>query len=243
MTLDGGAFTRAYREVVIGNHFFEEPGYYVREEPRYRTTLEAIEALQLPRGARMLEIGGGQIALLGTRLLGLDATLGDVGDTYADAVTRHGVQFVRCDLVRDDLPQKDHYDLVVLCEVVEHVPIPLHLVLEKVKGWMRPGGKLFVTTPNLYRLRNVVRLALGLRVFDHFFYPEPGHSLGHPFEYSPDHLRWHVERAGFRVRSLEERQLGGGGSRAITRAARLAARPLQLVPRWRDTLVLVAEKV
>lgn len=143
-------------------------------------------------------------------------------------MTRHGVDFRRCDLIRDDLPERGAFDAAVLCEVVEHLPVPLHLVLEKVLRWVRPGGFVFLTTPNLYRLRNVVRLATGRELFCPLYYPEPGQGIGHPFEFSADHLRWHMERAGLEGVVVELTQLTMRGSSPGAEVARLAAWPLLL---------------
>ena len=137
----------------------------------------------------------------------------------------------------------EEFDLVVLCEVVEHLPMPLHTVLEKVKAWMAPGGWLFLTTPNLYRLRNVVRLAFGKHVFSFFFYPERGHGIGHPFEYYIDHLVWHIEKAGFESVHTELAQLITTGSTPLTKLGRFCATPLlHLRPLWRDCIVAWAKK-
>jgi len=69
------AFDAAYRQVILGNHFFEAPGYYHNQRPRYRKTLGFIARLDLPRPAKILDTG----------------LLADVGSEYADAVTRFGL--------------------------------------------------------------------------------------------------------------------------------------------------------
>jgi SAM-dependent methyltransferase len=234
-------FNRAYDEVIIDNNFFESPSYYHRERLRYRRTIEYIASLQLPHAAHVIEIGGGQIGLLLSRLFNDQCTLGDVSDQYSDAVTRFGMNFVKCDLMHDDLPSSGQYDLVVLCEVIEHIPIPPHIVLAKIRNWIRPGGYLFLTTPNLYRLRNVIRLALGMPVFCNFFYPERGVSLGHPLEYSREHMAWQVETGGYEVQLLERVQLSNTGASMRAKIGRTLLSPLlKLVPRWRDNLVCTA---
>lgn len=238
------AFDEAYREIVLKGTFFEDDAYYWGNWSRYRRTFELLSALPLPSPARLLEVGGGQMALLSRRLYGDQCFVGDVNEAFKSTLLEHGIEFLKCDLLRDDLPFEAELDVVVLLEVVEHIPIPLHQVLEKVRRWIKPGGYLFCTTPNLYRLRNVVRLALGLRVFDFFFIPDESKSIGHPFEYFDAHLRFHVERAGFEVQSIELRQLHGFGSGAtlISRLGRLMATPLLANPNWRDSLVAVSKK-
>lgn len=234
-------FDRAYNEVVIGNRFFEEPSYYRRARSRYRRTVEYLASLQLPRATQALEIGGGQIALLMSRLFDDRCTVADVSSDFADAVTRFDVEFVECDVLHDELPGKNRYDLVVLCGVVEHLPIPPHIVLPKLRKCIRPAGWLLVTTPNLYRLRNVIWPAAGLPVFCNFFYPERGNSLGHPIEYSAEHLAWQVTRAGYEVYLLDQVQLSNVGFSLKAKSARTLLSPfLTLIPRWRDNLVCAA---
>jgi hypothetical protein len=88
----------------------------------------------------------------------------------------------------------------------------------------------------------LVRLALGLRVFDRFYIPEKGQGIGHPFEYSDIHLKWHLERAGFESVKIELHQLYNVGSTPLTQIGRIIASPLSLRPLWRDSLVAVAQR-
>ena len=240
--LERSAFDRAYAKLISGNRFFEEDRYYDLQRPRYWRTLQWIARLPLPERAKILEIGGGQISLLCAELFDDVCVLADVNDRYADAVKQHGVAFRRCDLLHDDLEDRERYDLVVLCEVIEHIPVPPHIVFEKIKRWMRRGGALLLTTPNLYRLRNTVRLALGMPVFGTFFYPERGQSLGRPLEYSREHLQWHLERAGFERVTVRTLQLSNAGATPLTQLARWLLSPLQLRPLWRDSLLAVAHR-
>jgi SAM-dependent methyltransferase len=191
----------------------------------------------------VLEVGGGQIALLAQHLFGDEGTTGDVSEAYARPIASQGLGFVVCDLVHDDLPQhRDHFDAVILCEVIEHMPIPPHIVLEKVRTWLKPGGALLLTTPNLYRLRNALRLFLGMRVFCNWYYPPRGKGLGHPLEYSAEHLRFQIEQAGFTVERMDLCQLTNAGSHWWSKLGRVLLAPLLLRPKWRDSLLAVARR-
>lgn len=235
---DPAAFERAYRDRILGNGFFEEPRYYTIQKPRYRNTLRLICGLPIAPGAEVLEIGGGQMALLCGRLFGDRVTVADVSDQYSASVTKHGIAFRTCDLLRDDLGETSRYDLVVMCEVVEHLPVPLHLVLEKVVRWIRPGGYLFLTTPNLTRLRNIVRLLRGEAIFCPLRYPEPGQPIGHPCEFSAPVLKWQMEQAGLADIQIRFEQLSYGGFSVATNLGRRLLAPLLLArPAFRDTLV------
>jgi SAM-dependent methyltransferase len=54
------------------------------------------------------------------------------------------------------------FDLVVLGEVIEHVPDPDYL-LDEIWRTLKPGGKVIVTTPNLASWANRVLLLLGIQ--------------------------------------------------------------------------------
>ena len=227
---------------IINNNFFEEDSYYIQQKPRYFHVLKQICQLSLPNPARILEIGGGQIALLSKELFSDECTVADVNETYKQGILDRGLKFQCCDLLHDDLRERDAYDLVIICEVIEHIPIPPHIVLEKIKAWIKPGGLIFLTTPNLYRFRNLIRLALGLRVFDTFLLPERGQGIGHPFEYSQTHLEWQLSKAGFESINIQLKQLDNSGSSLWTQLGRVLVSPFLLRPLWRDKLVAVAKK-
>jgi 2-polyprenyl-3-methyl-5-hydroxy-6-metoxy-1,4-benzoquinol methylase len=242
--LNAQTFNRKYRELILHGDFFEEPDYYIRERPRYLHTLQLILAnigddLDLSK-LHVLEIGGGQISLLMHGLFGSTAAVADVNDKYSDWLLKNGCEFRICDLLHDNLIDEERFGLVIMCEVIEHFPVPPMQILGKIKKWMKPGGVLFLTTPNLHRLRNVIRLLFGLRVFDNFFIPDPGQSIGHPIEYSADHLAWQIEQAGFANPQVLYRQLSLTGATTAVRLARYALSPLLIRKKFRDSLVATA---
>lgn len=243
-TVDRKTFDDKYDELILSSRFFEQDDYYVRERPRYFNTLKfllaRIDSSSDLSALHVLEIGGGQIALLMQALFGCKAVIADVSDKYKDSVQKQRCDFRVCDLLYDDLPDRNHFDVVIMCEVVEHFPVPPYKILSKVRSWMKPGGLLFMTTPNLYRLRNVIRLMLGMRVFDYFFIPERGHSIGHPFEYSAEHLSWQVDQGGFKDIEVTYRQLSLTGSTFRAKLARTLLAPLMLRNKFKDSLVVTA---
>lgn len=175
-------------------------------------------------------------------MFGDRATVGDISEDYAEAVTKHGVEFIECDLLRS-IPQRGCYDVVVLCEVVEHLPVPLHSIIQKLSLLLNPGGHLFLTTPNLYRLRNLVRMMLGKQIFCNWFYPSPGQSLGHVLEYSREHLVWQMAQGGLRDIQCEVTQLISKGHSLFSTMNRQLAVPLfRLRPIWQDNLVAWGRK-
>lgn len=239
--IDRQAFDELYRTLILEGDFFEDDEYYVRERPRYFRTLQLLLERLNQRDdlsqLEILEVGGGQIALLMRGLFGCKVVIADVNQQYGDSLMRHGIEFRPCDLLHDDLPDRNRFDAVIMCEVIEHLPVPPYKILPKVASWMKSGALIFLTTPNLYRLRNCIRLFLGMRVFDTFFIPDRGQPIGHPLEYSAEHLAWQLEHAGFGDIQVLHRQLAMTGASLLARIGRLVLSPLLVRPKFRDSLV------
>ena len=72
------------------------------------------------------------------------------------------VRWVTCDIRAPDLPRRDGYfDLVVLGEVLEHLPVFPAAPLTGLWRALRPGGYVLVTTPNVASLHKRIRLLFG----------------------------------------------------------------------------------
>lgn len=239
-TLSRPEFNAIYDEFIRPGGFHELNSYYARSRERYFLTLSYLADLDLPEGARLLDVGGGQFAILASKLFGYEATIGDIGDEFRAPADAANVSFTVCNLL-DDNPAsfEGAFDVIVLAEVIEHLPVPPYLVLRKVRRWLKPDGVLLVTTPNLFRLRNLVRMIRGRDLFDTFMMPRDGISLGHQTEYSAEHLGWHIREAGLTLERMEHDQLGQTGFSWKARAARKLLAPLTLRKRWREELVAI----
>jgi 2-polyprenyl-3-methyl-5-hydroxy-6-metoxy-1,4-benzoquinol methylase len=234
------AFNAVYDRFVRPGGFTELDSYYEINRERYFQTLRYLADLRLPEPAKVLDVGGGQFAILAAKLFGDEGTIGDVGDAHRAPADAAGVGFTVCNLLEDDPPGfNGAFDVIVLAEVIEHLPMPPYVILRKVRGWLKPGGMLLLTTPNLFRPRNLVRMLLGRDPFDTFMLPSEGVSLGHQTEYSARHLGWHIREAGFTLERMEHDQLGQIGFTWRARAARRLLAPLRLRKVWREELVAI----
>jgi hypothetical protein len=237
-------FDQIYETCIIGSGFGESDDYYRLERERYWRSLNLLCRLGLPTPARLLEIGGGQLAVLFKGLFNDDCTVADISEVCAPPLHRQGVKFFKYNLTEAlGVERELRYDVVVLLEVIEHVPLPAYVILERIKPFLGSAGILFLTTPNLFRIRNLVRMFLGVEFLDRFQLPGPGQGLGHQLEYSADHLRWHLHRANMEIIMLQHDELGHIGHSVKARLGRSLTAPLRLRPMWRDGLVVAARKV
>jgi SAM-dependent methyltransferase len=237
---DSAKFNSAYAKYFYDERFpFGTPAYYARYISRYRMLLEQYAALAPAQPVDVLDIGGGQLAMLAHELWRDRAWVADLpGQPQLDYLKPLGVNPLPWNLCKDDQPSRGQFDFIFFSEVIEHLPLPGHVVLERLRVALKPGGMLICSTPNLYRLRNVVHLALGLPIFDHMQVAGNG-SLGHVIEYSRDDLQWQFEKAGFAKCTVDYRQMHHSPNNPLFRVMSWIGYPLFLVPRFRDNLVAI----
>jgi 2-polyprenyl-3-methyl-5-hydroxy-6-metoxy-1,4-benzoquinol methylase len=101
-----------------------------------------------PLAAKILEVGCGEGAVTQrlretfprAKITAIDITH-RVGRLYEGP--RAGVQFIRCDVQQIAATEPGQYDLVVLCDVLHHVPLELRAaVLDSVRAVLAPQGSL-----------------------------------------------------------------------------------------------------
>lgn len=241
-SVERSRFDEAYARLVLGNAFLETRAYYRQRKERYWNTLRRLEPYLGP-GKRVLDIGGGQFALLVRELHGSEPEVVDIDSRYRASLDSAGIAFHHLDLIKDVFFFERPFDLIVMCEVIGHVPVPPHLIFEKLGAVLKSGGRLALTTPNLFRFRNVVRMAMGKPIFTAFVLPSKDRPSGHFTEYDQLHLEWQLQRAGLEVEVSDHVQLDMGGATLPARIGRWLASPLYLVrPMLRDNLFMVGRK-
>ncbi len=238
-SLQNTEFCELFDQLIVKGRFNEEPSYYPRYLSRYYRIVQQFATLAPSPPCAVLDIGGGQLAVLIKALWGDVCTAADIGGDHLDYVATQGVRPVRWNLCSEEQPFANEFDVVLFSEVIEHLPLPGHVVLERLRRCLKPSGLLLCTTPNLYRLRNVVYLAAGVQIFDYFRMPD-SRGLGHILEYSKQHLEWQLERAGFCDICVAYQQFHHHPHRLVPRLLSWMFYPLFLVPRFRDNLFATA---
>ncbi len=146
------ALARIYPANYYAYDFVEKLGGFVM---RFKTMVErakvrAYRACLAP-GGRVLDVGCGDGHVLAQlrRHAGVPLRLEGVefSPVAADAAERAGFVVHRGRIEDVELPVRA-FDLVIMNQLIEHVVEPL-TVLRKVGRALRPGGQVFVETPNL----------------------------------------------------------------------------------------------
>jgi SAM-dependent methyltransferase len=236
---DSAAFGRVFGALASDEHWQEEPDYYPRYRSRYEALLRRFARLAPPHPVDVLDIGGGQFAYLAAELWADRACVADIDPRCFAGLRRHGIDAFQWDLARDDPPVQRLFDAIFFSEVIEHLPVPGHVVLRRLRALLAPEGLLLCSTPNLHRLRNVVYLLRGRALFDEFDLPGE-RAYGHVLEYSADHLAWQLGRAGFVEYTVELRHFRHLPHARGDQVLAAVGAPLRMLPRYRDNLLAVA---
>ena len=107
--------------------------------------------------------------------------------------------FVNVNLEQDSLPYPDDtFDAVLFAEVIEHLTQDPTFALVELHRVLKPGGQLLITTPNIFRLQNVMDMLRGRR---NIFHPYSGHGVygRHQREYGLGELLDLVRGCGYAV--------------------------------------------
>jgi SAM-dependent methyltransferase len=126
--------------------FYSQRHYAAKTpEENFQDRLIYLEHLGGNRPGPQLDIGcsiGNFLALDPARIEGID-----IDEDALAACAARGLRCRRLDIVAEDLPWTDHFEVVYLRHVIEHMTDPLK-VMRKIRGILKPGGLLVVETPD-----------------------------------------------------------------------------------------------
>lgn len=186
----------------------ELKGYLEEAFRRFLYTLELV-----PEGSgKLLEIGANPyfMTLLLRRFRRYELTLTNYfGGGFQQAQTQTlvsntdkiALEYTNINIERDELPIDDEsFDVVLLCEVLEHFTNDPMAALLELRRVLKPGGHMIVTTPNVARLGNVARLISGNNLYDP--YSAYGPYGRHNREYTRHELATLLEFLGFSIERI-----------------------------------------
>ncbi len=203
-------------EAALGKLQFDDPAsqsYFEKHLPRLKKTLSLVPP---PRGSgRALELGCYmQLTPALQDYWGYREVRGadfGCGGSLHKSVRYGGGRFdLDVDLFdaeRDRFPYPDdHFELVLACEVIEHMIFdPMHLMLES-RRVLDEGGRVLITTPNIAGLTSVARVLHGHdnpQIHSKYRIPQGGAAeVQHMREYTLAELGDLVTCAGFEIEQL-----------------------------------------
>lgn len=187
--------------------------YYLSHRGRFLRTAEMIPHGGLDRAA--LEIGSTILFQVGLKhTYGYGRVVGNelsarVEDKYADRDFAIGDVSTRnlsvsVNVEHELFPfESETFDLVLCCEVLEHMDIDPMFMLAELNRITKVGGQIIITTPNCCSARNFWKIANGYR--PHFFmqYERSRSPYRHNIEHDVHSVSTLLSSAGFNPTSIE----------------------------------------
>jgi SAM-dependent methyltransferase len=138
---------------------------------------------------------------------------------------------------RTDFSVGDPVDMVLACEIIEHVTRSPHRMMLNINRWLKPGGLVILTTPNGAQLENPFRVRPKMPAY------RPSVYSRHNYVFTMDGLTDLIETCGFEIVEANfwspyERK---GGSNLYRLLYRLGGRYMK--NKFAQTLCVVARKV
>jgi 2-polyprenyl-3-methyl-5-hydroxy-6-metoxy-1,4-benzoquinol methylase len=173
-------------------------GYVPLNERRHRAHAKLLAAVGT--GNRVLDVGcsSGYLAqplsALGNTIVGLelDAAAAREAERYCERVLVGDVETMELPL------EPGSFDVVLCGDVVEHLRDPV-AALARLRTFLRPGGRLVVSTPNIANW--AIRLSL---LAGRWRYTDRGIlDRSHTHLFTRSTLREGLERAGYRVERVD----------------------------------------
>jgi SAM-dependent methyltransferase len=160
--------------------------------------------------SRVLEVGGFPFFLsISVLSRGYDIEVVDKMSSLAISLAAKKRLIVKpCDIETEPLPYGDNeLDEVIFNEVFEHLRINPIFTLKEVMRVLKPGGRLWLSTPNMGSLKGIVNLifrneawaVVGGGLYDQYSHLSEFGWMGHVREYTSKEVSDFLSAVGFKV--------------------------------------------
>lgn len=160
----------------------------------------------LPRG-KILDLGCGDGDYArGLKALGFSVIAGDIDAQRFKY--KNEIEFKHCDITKEMPFPEDHFDYLLLMEVVEHLRNP-YLVMPEINRIIKDKGALILSTPNILNLKSRMRY-LFEGAYEYFREPPLDQAKNpkevifnlHLFPYRYQELEYLLATSGFMIADI-----------------------------------------
>ena len=95
--------------------------------------------------------------------------------------------------------ENESMDLVVMTEIIEHLTDDSKKYLREAFRVLKKGGKILITTPNIIRWQNVIKMILGKNIYFPIIQLAQDIYYRHNREFTMDELAMILKESGFEI--------------------------------------------
>lgn len=233
-------------------HFLLDP--FNDHKNRYKNNLKLIS--KYFKVGKFLDVGASPFHItfclkqLGYDVIGLDVNPAPFGNF----ISEHNLIVKKTNIETKKVPFLSNvFDYVILDEVFEHLRINPILALKEINRVLKPGGKLILTTPNLYAIHKYFLFNFGRSIndaYDEFNKLNIYGYIGHIREYSTKEMKKFLEKTNFKVENVVYQnyysffKYAGFKNNIVMKLAGLVVDLLmEINPKWRRHQVIISKKV
>jgi len=192
----------------------EGSDYNYSHKRRYARTLELIVD-NLSSGGSVVELGTSHVFPIALEMLGVDVRMSvtdfDLNLSISGSMVcsvegrKREVERYSVDLESTPLPVADGlFDVVLCCEVLEHMDVDPMFMLAEVNRVLKVGGRLILTTPNITNTRAIWKVLRGIEPYFYMQYHKDRSPYRHNYEHSVDTVEALLAGAGFSYKTWTE---------------------------------------
>lgn len=187
------------------NKIKNEKEYFLFHQYRFEYIFSLIQKYDnnkslLDIGAHYLHVLLGAYHLGYKNIFGIDLDI--VNSISANRAKKINAIIKNCNLEKENIPFRDQsFDIVLLTETLEHFNFHPKKVFEEIVRVLKPNGELIITTPNLLRLNNRLKLILGKSI--NYDIREDYTPSTHYREYSAAEVEYLLNIADLKMRKLK----------------------------------------
>lgn len=192
---------RVYRELDLDNEKkLIERDYFLFHKERYNYILDIIMENDITkRPLKILEVGCGwghlmiALSMLGHIVQGIDI---NKEIQNLKAYKKYNINFEMCNLSIQKFPYFDNFfDVIIFSEVLEHLNFHPKNIFKQIHYVLKVGGIILITTPNLLRLNNRIKLLIGKSI--NFDIKVDWNEGAHYREYTKKEINYLLGSSGF----------------------------------------------
>ncbi len=207
---------------------------YGREQ---KARYEYLKEFLLPRigSETLLDVGAAPFHFTkilkdsGTKIKALDVN----PSRFEQYISENSLEVDSCDIESQRFPYpNDYFDNILLSEVIEHLYVNPFFALRETLRVLRPGGKLYLFTDNLYSLKTIKSFMLGKSINNALNIWQKLDDLGHRGHirlYSARELIEILQFIGFSIDEASYHNYDGRHARWFYKVAPLRFAPYQAV--------------